>query len=88
MSIFKALADPTRRAILDLVRDEEMNAGSIADHFDLSKPAISHHLKLLTQAGLLQANRQGKQIFYSIDTTAMQDLMRWTMRLVGRPEEE
>ena len=83
VSAYKALADPTRRAILELLRHEDLSAGRIADAFELSKPAISHHLKLLTQAGLVQAQRQGKSIIYSLDTTALHDMMRWAMDLIS-----
>ena len=83
MSAFKALADPTRRAILELLRKEDLSAGRIAEAFELSKPAISHHLKLLTQAGLVQSQRRGKSIIYSLDTTALHDMMRWAMDLMG-----
>ena len=87
---FKALSDPTRRKILQLLEDEERTAGDIAGHFDISKPSISHHLKLLKQAGLVSARRDGQHIVYSIETTVLQDLMCWFLDFVpeGDPLEE
>ncbi|GAK76931.1 transcriptional regulator, arsRfamily [Nonlabens ulvanivorans] len=58
-SLFKALNDHTRRAILELLKENDLNAGEIANHFDISKPSISHHLDLLKQAGLVTAIKMG-----------------------------
>lgn len=77
--VFKALSDPTRRRILMLLREKDMNAGEIADNFPVSKPSISHHLAQLRQAGLVSDTRQGQNIVYSLETTALQDLMSWVM---------
>ncbi|HTG72051.1 MAG TPA: autorepressor SdpR family transcription factor, partial [Candidatus Udaeobacter sp.] len=60
---FKALSDPTRRKILDLLRERDLTAGEIADHFQMTKPSISHHLSLLKQAGLVWDERQGQHIY-------------------------
>lgn len=57
--VFKALADPTRRRILDYLREGDLNAGEIADRFDMTKPSISHHLSLLKRARLVQDVRKG-----------------------------
>ena len=72
---FKALADPTRREILKLLRRREMSAGELAEHFDMSKPSVSHHFSVLKQADLISARREGQQINYSLNTTAMEDLL-------------
>jgi len=80
-SLFKALNDTTRREILELLKDEDLNAGEIANHFDISKPSISHHLDLLKQAGLVTATKKGQFITYSINTTVMDGLVQWIMKL-------
>lgn len=77
---FKALADPTRRQIINLLRERDMTAGEIAEHFDISKPSISHHLNLLKQANIILDQRQGQFIYYSLNTTVFQDLMAWLMQ--------
>lgn len=74
---FKALSDPTRRKILDLLRERDLTAGEIADHFQMTKPSISHHLNLLKQAELVSDERQGQHIYYSLDTAVFHDLMNW-----------
>ena len=78
-SLFKALNDPTRRQILDLLRGGDLNAGDIAERFDMSKPSISHHLDLLRQAGLVESVKQGQFITYSLNTTVLDDLLAWLM---------
>src|SRR5438045_6305894 len=72
---FKALADPTRRAILRLLRRGEMSAGELADRFGISKPSMSHHFAVLKAADLVAARRAGQQIYYSLNTTVVQDLL-------------
>ncbi|MBI5366389.1 MAG: winged helix-turn-helix transcriptional regulator [Planctomycetes bacterium] len=63
---FKALADGTRRRILELLKDGDLNAGSIADHFKMSKPSISHHLGILKDASLVTERREGQNIIYTL----------------------
>ena len=77
--LFKALNDPTRRQILDLLREGDLNAGEIAERFDMTKPSISHHLDLLRQAGLVESVKQGQFITYSLNTTVLDDLLAWLM---------
>ena len=72
---FKALADPTRRAILRLLRRGEMSAGDLADRFGISKPSMSHHFTVLKQADLIESRRDGQQIFYRLNTTVVEDLL-------------
>src|ERR1700689_1695921 len=79
---FKALADPTRREILGLLRRGEMTAGDLAERFDMTKPSMSHHFAVLKQADLITSRRDGQQIWYSLNTTVVQDLMAWTMDLI------
>ena len=76
---FKALSDPTRRRILELLRDGDKTAGELAKHFDMTKPSISHHLATLKAAGLVDDERRGQNIVYSLNTTVMQDLIGWFM---------
>lgn len=78
---FKALADPTRRKILDLLKERDLTAGEIAEHFDMSKPSISNHLNLLKQAQLVWDERKGQHIVYSLNTTVFQDVTKWIMEL-------
>ena len=76
-NLFKALNDPTRRQILDLLRGGDLNAGDIAEQFDMTKPSISHHLDLLRQAGLVEATKQGQFVSYTLNTTVLDDLLAW-----------
>ncbi|MEW6761006.1 MAG: autorepressor SdpR family transcription factor [Pseudomonadota bacterium] len=77
--VFKAIADPTRREILRLLRHEELSAGEVAAHFDMSKPTMSHHFAVLKGAGLITSRREGQTIWYSLDTTVLEDVLAWSM---------
>ena len=79
--LFKALNDPTRREILELLKKKDLTAGEIADHFTITKPSISHHLDLLRQAGLVTAEKDGQYVFYSINTTVMDEMIKWLIKL-------
>ncbi len=79
--LFKALNDATRREILELLKEKDLNAGDIAQHFSISKPSISHHLDLLKQAGLVTSQKDGQFVTYSINTTVMDELMQWIVQL-------
>ncbi len=76
-SAFGAIADPTRRAILDLVRGREMSAGDIARRFPVSRPAIAKHVRVLRQAGLLRERRAATQRFYTLDPAALREVDQW-----------
>jgi ArsR family transcriptional regulator len=78
-AIFKALNDATRREILELLKKKELAAGEIADHFNISKPSISHHLDILKQADLITSEKKGQFIIYSINTTIMEDVLQWIL---------
>ena len=80
---FKALADPTRREILALLRKGEKTAGDLAERFDMTKPSMSHHFAVLKEADLITSRREGQQIWYALNTTVVQDLMAWAMDLIG-----
>ena len=79
-ALFKALNDPTRREILELLKDKDLTAGEIADKFSISKPSISHHLDLLRQAGLVVSVKEGQFIYYSLSTTVMDEVLKWIMQ--------
>ena len=79
--VFKALNDSTRRDILKLLKEKDMNAGEIAEAFDISKPSISHHLDLLSQAELVSSEKRGQFVIYSLNTTILDDLMNWIINL-------
>lgn len=80
---FKALSDPTRRNILQLLRHQDMSAGEIADHFSISKPSISHHLNILKNADLVCDQRSGQNIIYSMNTSVFEDITSWFLTLSG-----
>jgi ArsR family transcriptional regulator len=80
---FKALADPTRRQILRLLRRREMTAGELAERFDMTKPSMSHHFAVLKDADLITSRREGQQIWYALNTTVVQDIVAWAMDLAG-----
>lgn len=84
---FKALADPTRRHILELLRTKDLTAGEIAEHFDMTKPSLSHHLNTLKTAGLVEAERDGQNIIYSLNTSVLQGLMSWFYTFTDRSED-
>ncbi|KXG73871.1 autorepressor SdpR family transcription factor [Thermotalea metallivorans] len=86
--IFKALADPTRRKILKMLREGDLSAGEIADAFYISKPSISHHLNLLKQAGLVLSEKQGQNVYYSLNTTIFQEVMQWFFEFMERGESD
>lgn len=75
--VFKALADPTRREILRLLRGGERTAGDLAERFDMSKPSVSHHFAVLRDADLIRSRRDGKQVWYTLNTTVVQDALAW-----------
>ena len=84
---FKALSDPTRRKILELLQENPMNAGEIADYFQITKPSISHHLTILKNSGLIVDERKGQNIVYSLDMTVFQDMLKWFMNFMKVEDE-
>lgn len=77
--LFKALNDSTRREILSLLHEKDMSAGEIADHFNMTKPSISHHLDLLRQADLVLSEKKGQFIYYSLNLTVLDEILSWFM---------
>ncbi len=84
---FKALSDPTRREILNLLRAGPMAAGDILEHFTITGASLSHHLSILRQAGLIDDEKRGKYIIYTLNTTVLDDIMNWIMSLKGNEKE-
>lgn len=82
--LFKALSDPTRRKILKLLRTDDLTAGEIAAHFNISKPSVSHHLNILKQAKLVLDERKGQYIYYSLNTTVFQEVLGWISDLTSK----
>jgi len=78
---FKALNDPIRRNILELLKEKDLNAGEIAEHFQITKPSISHHLDLLKQADLVISIKKGQFVYYSLNTTVLDEIIQWLMTI-------
>ena len=78
--LFKALNDATRREILELLKEKDLTAGEIAEHFNITKPSISHHLDLLKQADLVDAEKKGQFIYYSLNKTVVDEIVQWFMQ--------
>ena len=87
-SVFKALSDPSRRKILQMLREKDLTAGEIADSFNISKPSISHHLNLLKQANLVIDERKGQNIYYSLNVTVFQELLGFFLNFIDKEGEE
>ena len=79
----KALSDPTRREILNLLKHGKKSAGEISDHFDITAAAISRHLSVLKEADLIEDNRDGKYIFYTLNASVLEEIMLWITDLKG-----
>jgi len=86
--LFKALNDTTRRSILEMLKEKDMTAGEIADQFNISKPSISHHLDLLKQANLVVSVKDGQFILYSINTTVMDEMLKWMMQFSTKTKKK
>jgi ArsR family transcriptional regulator, arsenate/arsenite/antimonite-responsive transcriptional repressor len=80
---FRALADPTRRRILHLLKDGDVAAGELAAHFDMAFASVSHHLQVLRDSGLVQSRREGQHIIYSLNTTVFQDVLQHLLDIGG-----
>ena len=79
----RALADPTRREILNLLKKSRLSAGEIGDHFSISGAAVSRHLSVLKDADLIRDEREGKFIYYELNTTVLEEIMLWITKLKG-----
>ena len=79
----RALADPTRREILNLLKKSRLSAGEIDDHFSISGAAVSRHLSVLKEADLIRDEREGKFIYYELNTTVLEEIMLLITELKG-----
>jgi ArsR family transcriptional regulator len=82
--LFKALRDPTRRQILEMLREGDLTVGEISDAFDMSTPSISYHLDLLKHAQLVSARKNGQFVTYSLETTVLEDSLGWIVDLIKK----
>ena len=86
--VFKALSDPTRREILQMLSHGEQTAGELAEPFDMTKPSMSHHFSVLKEADLIRSRREGQQIIYALNTTVVEDVLTRIWDLFGTSHEE
>ena len=84
----KALSDPTRRRILELLKKGPMPAGELGKEFDMTGATMSHHLSILKKAGLVQDQKKGTFIYYEINTSVMEDLLGWVVSFMGDKDNE
>ena len=79
----RALSDPVRRSILKLLNSGRLSAGEIVEHFDITGAAISRHLSVLKEADLIRDTREGKYIYYALNTSVLEEVMLWLVGLKG-----
>ena len=84
----KALADPIRRRILELLKKGPLSAGELGKEFDMTGATMSHPLSILKKAGLVQDNKKGTFIYYEINTSVMEDLLSWVVSFMGEKDEQ
>jgi len=84
----RALADPIRREILNLLKSGRMSAGDITDHFDVTGASISRHLSVLKEADLIRDTREGKYIFYDLNASVLEEIMLWITDLKGESDND
>lgn len=82
--LFFALSDKTRRQILEILKSGDLTAGEIANRFQITKPSITHHLNILNQANLVDKERDGQFIRYSLNTTVLQEAIGWILDFVDK----
>lgn len=75
--VFQAIADPTRRAIINMIANQPMNLNTVAEQFDVSRPAISRHIKILTQCGLITINQQGRERYCEAKLQKLNEVSEW-----------
>ena len=81
--VFKALSDPTRRRVLELLKARPMTAGELADHFAVSKPTMSAHFAVLREAGLIASKKQGKSVVYELEMSVLEDALLSFAQIFG-----
>jgi len=82
-TVFKALSDPTRRRVLELLRKRPMSAGELADHFNVSKPTMSAHFAVLREVGLIASEKHGKSVVYELQMSVLEDALLQFARAFG-----
>ena len=87
-STMKALADPVRREILNMLKKGRLSAGEIAEHFDITAAAVSRHLAVLKDAGLIFDAREGKFIFYELNASVLKEVLLWLSELKGEKDND
>ncbi|MFD1954696.1 ArsR/SmtB family transcription factor [Paenibacillus thailandensis] len=75
--VFQAIADPTRRSVLEMLIDRELPVGEISEHFTISRPAVSKHLRVLAEAGLVKERKVGRETRYRLEPGPLMELKRW-----------
>ena len=85
---FKALSDPIRREILELLKKQQLSAGEIGSHFDMTGATISYHLSILKKAGLVTETKKKNFIYYELNTSVVEEVMLWLSELRGNEEEK
>lgn len=83
----KALSDPTRRAILEMLKENELSAGDISSCFNISAAAVSRHLAVLKEADLVRDRREGKFVIYEVNLSVMQEMLTWISNFITEPKE-
>ena len=84
----KALSDPTRRKILELLKKGSLSAGEIGDHFDMTGATLSHHLSIPKKAGLVDDSKKGTFVYYEINTSVMEDILTWIAGFMEDKKDE
>lgn len=84
----QALADPTSREILNLLKQSRMSAGEISNHFSISGAAVSRHLSVLKKADLIRDEREGKYIYYELNATVLEEILLWISELKGEKDHD
>ena len=84
----QALADPTWREILNLLKQSRMSAGEISNHFSISGAAVSRHLSVLKEADLIRDEREGKYIYYELNATVLEEILLWISELKGEKDHD
>ena len=84
----QALADPSRREILNLLKQSRMSAGEISNHFSISGAAVSRHLSVLKEADLIRDEREGKYIYYELNATVLEEILLWISELKGEKDHD
>jgi len=87
-TVFKALSDPSRRRVLELLRDKDMTAGELSQHFEYSRPTMSAHFSVLKEAGLVKAEKQGKNVIYRLQISVLEDALLGFAKFFGLSTED